>query len=326
MTVCSELLTLVDTLVNQSKTNATRLKQTLHQRLLTVRATLDAKKSALEKRMYTAPFMRLRDKIAFVLGLWSVGLVCFILGAYPTQFHVLYTGVVPITVLIRLLRYKLKKWHYYLFDFCYYVNAMVLVYVYLFPSSTALVKSLFIFTMGPLCWSVPLFRNSLILHSLDKLTSVFIHLCPALLLWCIRWYPSLAGTERPFVVCHDYPTCNSTMYETVYFPLMGWSIWAVLYYLKVFIISASKIETRGYDTLFKYLTEDHASKIYGFCHAFGARWAHPLYMVLHMTLFVLSGALAALVFWNYFWLNSLFLVCVSRGAVCDDESSPSSSG
>jgi hypothetical protein len=58
----------------------------------------------------------------------------------------------------------------------------------------------------------------------------------------------------------------------------------------------------------KYLTADNRSRIARFCNAFGERWAHPLFMVLHLALFVLSGALAALVFWRYYVAHTVFLV------------------
>lgn len=41
---------------------------------------------------------------------------------------------------------------------------------------------------GPLACSVPAWRNSLVFHDLEKITSIYIHVFPALLLYSIRWY------------------------------------------------------------------------------------------------------------------------------------------
>ncbi len=46
---------------------------------------------------------------------------------------------------------------------------------------------LFIWFTGPLAWAVLAWRNSLVFHSLDKITSLFIHLTPGILLHSLRW-------------------------------------------------------------------------------------------------------------------------------------------
>ena len=40
---------------------------------------------------------------------------------------------------------------------------------------------------GPLTWSIPARGNSLGLHSLDKTTSLFMHVSPAIMAWVLRW-------------------------------------------------------------------------------------------------------------------------------------------
>lgn len=105
-----------------------------------------------------------------------------------------------------------KKYHYFLFDFCYYANIFVLLYIHFFPKSETMFIICFAFCTGssssssssllgpqpvhhltlslpsgPLAWSVLAWRNSLVFHSLDKTTSLFIHLTPNILLYALRW-------------------------------------------------------------------------------------------------------------------------------------------
>lgn len=40
--------------------------------------------------------------------------------------------------------------------------------VIFFPQSCLLLKIVFMFSMGPLLWAVPLWRNSLVFHDVDK--------------------------------------------------------------------------------------------------------------------------------------------------------------
>ena len=50
-----------------------------------------------------------------------------------------------------------------------------------------LARGLFALVNGPLAWSILIFRNSLVFHDIDRTTSTFIHLSPAILSWCVRW-------------------------------------------------------------------------------------------------------------------------------------------
>ena len=50
-----------------------------------------------------------------------------------------------------------------------------------------LFQVVFSFALGPLAWSVALFRNSLVIHSQGHMLSLFIHLFPPLIVFIIRW-------------------------------------------------------------------------------------------------------------------------------------------
>lgn len=78
------------------------------------------------------------------------------------------------------------------YDFCYFVNLLTLVYLWIFPSSKILFAVCYNFSHGPVALAIVLWRNSLVFHSklnrremkgtfhsalgLDKVTSLFIHM------------------------------------------------------------------------------------------------------------------------------------------------------
>lgn len=41
---------------------------------------------------------------------------------------------------LRWALYRIKKWHYYLFDFCYVANVLLLLHLWVFPHSAFLHK------------------------------------------------------------------------------------------------------------------------------------------------------------------------------------------
>lgn len=47
--------------------------------------------------------------------------------------------------------------HYFLWDFCYWVNLGWLVYLWLCPGNDLMFRVLFVTSTGPVAWSVPSF-------------------------------------------------------------------------------------------------------------------------------------------------------------------------
>ena len=117
---------------------------------------------------WTPTRVKLRDKAAFVLGVSHLTISAYWLGNSPSTFYQLYTVKAALLLGLRLVLYRRQKMHYYLLDFCYYANALMLLHAWALPELCALRRILFAFSMGPLAWSIILFRNSMIFHSLDK--------------------------------------------------------------------------------------------------------------------------------------------------------------
>jgi Protein of unknown function (DUF2838) len=117
---------------------------------------------------WTRKRVLLRDKVAFVLGVFHIVASAYWLGRSPATFYKLYTVKATLLLSLRLALYRRDKMHYYLLDFCYYANALMLLHVWALPEACDLQKVMFAFGMGPLAWSIILFRNSMIFHSLDK--------------------------------------------------------------------------------------------------------------------------------------------------------------
>ena len=99
----------------------------------------------------TAPYLRLRDKLSFVIGVFICGAFAYIMGRYPNDFfYVFYTIFVPLACLIRFIDYKPKGMHYYLIDFCYYAGVIVLLFVSMFPKSEVMYRLAFMYANGSL--------------------------------------------------------------------------------------------------------------------------------------------------------------------------------
>jgi len=93
------------------------------------------KRKALIKRyMKGAPFVRLVDKLSFILGVFLLVFTTFVLGRHPNDHYYTYHCVTVVSlVAFRFYNYRSKGWHYYLFDFCYFGNTLMLLFLLAFP-------------------------------------------------------------------------------------------------------------------------------------------------------------------------------------------------
>jgi hypothetical protein len=119
---------------------------------------------------------------------------------------------------------------------------------------------IFAISNGPLAFSVLLFRNSLVFHSMDKLISCFIHISPALLTYCIRWHqPEIKemGEMLDFTICDvDDSECYNLLWAT-FIPTACFAGHQFFNFLFLSFICPPK---EGYLTIYKYLVGDEQSR------------------------------------------------------------------
>ena len=150
--------------------------------------TGDEKKRVRDHVQEQPDYVKLFDKIAFTLGLLNILACEYFLVKLPTYFWLWYSLVIPLLILTRISHFKSLGWQYFLLDFCYFVLFCVFVNLYIFSDSQLFFKVCFIYANGPLTWAIVIWRNSLVFHDYDKITSVYIHFFPCLLYYAGRWY------------------------------------------------------------------------------------------------------------------------------------------
>lgn len=110
-----------------------------------------------------------------------------------------------------MYHYKKRDWHYFLFDLCYYMNILNFLFLWVFPSNAPLWVACYCLSHGSLASAVITWRNSLVFHDSDKVTSLFIHIYPPFTFTVIRSVLTLflsnraASTNHLPVHSHFYP-------------------------------------------------------------------------------------------------------------------------
>mmetsp|Transcript_11552 Transcript_11552/g.40404 ORF Transcript_11552/g.40404 Transcript_11552/m.40404 type:complete len:481 (-) Transcript_11552:72-1514(-) len=191
----------------------------------------------VKEEMKTPMAVTLVDKVAFLLGVLGMLITEFMLVSRPQDFWMWYTATMLPLLVIRYLLYHSRKWHYFMLDFCYAANVLCLVFLFAMPDNPHVFQIAFASANGPLAWAILAWRNSLVFHSLDKLTSLWIHWQPCLLTYAIRWH---SDSARQTVCALD--DCSFSWADTLAMPIAFYAAWQLLYSYKTDIHDAKKLK------------------------------------------------------------------------------------
>lgn len=157
--------------------------------------------------------------------------------------------------------------------------------------------------------AVAAFRNSMVFHKLDNLTSISIHLIPLSVFWNLRWNTlkyeqSLSEEQRYFITLKENESFYDLFITMFIYPLLFYLLWVLLYSIKVFVISSKKIQERQYETMYVYYKRKPGiQKILGLL---GPKFAPVIFMSGHIALFLVSAIVAIAAYLSY-TMNTIFL-------------------
>jgi hypothetical protein len=171
-----------------------------------------------------------------------------------------------------------------------------------------------------------LYSPSLVFHSLDKVTSVFIHIFPALVTYVIRWMPELASnTSVPIMTAYRnerFPAFggednNMSLKECMVISTVVYIIWQTLYFIFIMVQRREKVEKGLRLTSYSWLLDDrHGRKglIQKAAFALGAQYKLQMFMLLQLT-YNLCTVLPTVFLYQHFKLHSAFLIIMFAASV-----------
>lgn len=213
-----------------------------------------------DKRLHDSLRSSTTEKLFYAMAITLIATCGFLIGKYPQWFHVFHTALFCVLMPIRFYTYFKLSFQYYLADLCYYVNLLLIVFIWWFPDSQLLFVSVFSLAMGTLSFAVITWRNSLVLHSIEKSTSSFIHIMPPVTLFVIvhelpedyraARFPAVAGIDH-------WNFINGIIWTSIYYTL-----WQVCYHYFITIKRKEQIE-KGKVTSFTYLKKKNKNDVLG---------------------------------------------------------------
>ncbi|KAJ3294996.1 hypothetical protein HK104_003107 [Borealophlyctis nickersoniae] len=293
-----------DNLRSQREELSTRLGQTPVGRKF--RSLAEAQRAAVHKQLKALQkpeAVKTRDKVSFVFGVTNIWLSA-LMDAVPW----LYTMKIAVLLTTRLIVYRRKRWHYFMFDMCYYVNALLILFLFSPATHPNLFRATWGLANGPVLAAITAWRNSLVFHSLDKVTSLLIHFDPPLTLFVLRW---CAGGKGGAGIATEKLQLIASEPALGFWDIMGPSVaaylfWQAAYWVFVWSMKADKIKA-GYATSTTYLLGDHKSLVYRLTRRFGPALQPTMFMALQLV-FTLITVSATFLFHRYLWAHAFALM------------------
>ncbi len=124
----------------------------------------------LGKRWNDTKAVTAREKLSFIAGVLNIFISGYLIGAHPEFFYVWFTAQLCYFMPIRYYTYRRRGYHYFLADLCYFVNFLLLLSVWVAPRSKRLFISTYCLAHGNNAVAIAMWRNSMVFHSLDKIT------------------------------------------------------------------------------------------------------------------------------------------------------------
>ncbi|KAF2501599.1 hypothetical protein BU16DRAFT_500822 [Lophium mytilinum] len=257
----------------------------------------------------------MREKLSFISGVMNIFVSGYLIGAHPEWFHYWYTVQLLYFMPIRYYTYHKKGYHYFLADLCYFVNLLALLSIWIFPNSKRLFISTYCLAMGNNAVAIAMWRNSLVFHSLDKVTSLFIHIMPCVTLHCLVHLlpPTLQATRFPaiYTIKTSPPTSpeHYTLPQMLLWATCPYAIWQLSYHLLITVRRREKIRA-GRPTSFTWMRKSYAPTLLGkLVLSLPDSLQEPAFMLIQYSYACVTMLPCPIWFW-YRWASGGFLAAV----------------
>ncbi|KAI0201013.1 hypothetical protein F4808DRAFT_450490 [Astrocystis sublimbata] len=275
----------------------------------------------LGKQWNDTKVITMREKVSFICGVMNIFISGYLIGAYPEYFHFWYTAQLAYFMPIRYFTYQRRGYHYFLADLCYFVNFLLFASLWIFPSSKRLFIAAYCLAFGNNAVAIIMWRNSLVFHDFDKVTSLFIHIMPCATLHCVvhllppeeqrQRFPAIwtIKTSPP-----GSPTAYSNVISMIIWSTCTYAIWQIMYYVLISVRRREKIAA-GRPTSYTWLRKSYSKAPIGkFVLGLPEALQEPAYMMIQYLYAVLTMLPCSLWFYSR-WASAGFLIFVFTWSV-----------
>ena len=200
--------------------------------------------------MDETPQVKLKDKFSFTLGILSICISIWLATRFPDYYIYFW---IPLTIILwihRFVDYSAHKYELFMLDFCYFINISVAIQIIFYPDNLEWFQANYVLTLGPIYFAIIVWRNSLVFHDLDKLTSFFLHAFPPIIMHMYRW--NQIKNNLP-IKEGDKEGDFLSMTGSFAWPLAFYGIWQIIYILLTSIVLHYYLRDKSVVTSYRYL-------------------------------------------------------------------------
>ena len=165
---------------------------------------------------------------------------------------------------------------------------------------------------GPLLWAIILWKNAIVFHSMDKVTSSYIHILPAIVTYAIRWHPTATQSVALFATADSQSVADLSLVQDIIFgyAMIIYAGWQIVYLLKTEFFDREKLDKDdAISTSFRMLTKIYqGTKLYDFVNFFGPHGLLPMFVLTQLG-YTLATYLPTYWLYSNHTLHATFIVC-----------------
>jgi len=208
-------------------------------------------------KKHEVSMIRSQDKLSFTLGVLILGLCEYVILKHPEYFHLFYIPLMVPIMIYRYFDFKESKYELFLLDFCYFTNISVAIQVLFFPNNLIWFQVNYVACLGPISIAMVFWQNSVVFHSLDKMTSFFVHAFPPVAMHLFRWK----------IIPNDLPLDGSSylpLYANFVLPLFFYAVWQGSYLIITEYLLQDYLKDPSVINSLRYLLADKNNPIVNF--------------------------------------------------------------
>jgi hypothetical protein len=259
---------------------------------------------------YFDDFTKLR--IMYVMGAFQLVFTPFILFYNMPIAKIMHIIKFIFLMPLRFRTFKKMKWHYFMLEFCYYAGLLLNLFIlqewFMDGYFDKYFITVYTFATGPLMFAIYLNRDKLFLHSQSHLTSTYIHMTPALMVWGLRWHNT--GTDFTEMYPVDFTIMGIMSYYCYMMKLTVpvYMVWAVGYYWYMFIYKWNDIYEKDNQTMYRQFAENDKNDLSKIEKKLKTPYTKGLlYIGIHALSAMITSFMAILMF-NSYYLNMIGII------------------
>lgn len=251
-------------------------------------------------------------RLMYVMGAFQLVFTPFILFYNMTLAKYLHIVKFIILMPLRFRTFKKMKWHYFMVEFCYYAGLLLNLFIIQERFMDGIYNYYFItiyaFSSGPLLFAIFLNRDKLFIHSQSHLTSTYIHMTPALMVWGLRWHNNGEDFKEIYPIDFTFNHVCEDYFNMMKLTLPVYAIWAILYYLYMFVFAWDRIYEKDNQTMYRQFAENENLPIKKYTDKINSQYVKGLlYLFTHFISFSITSFIAMTMFNNYY-INTTVIV------------------